>query len=60
MKNGTNIEKALENDSWKTLWGFTIQTDHVTEARRPDMVIIGKTKNNCKIIDFTCPFDSRI
>ena len=53
-------EKVLENDSWKALWDFAIQTDHVTEARRPDMVIIDKTKNNCKIIDFTCPFDSRI
>ena len=24
------------------------------------MVIINKTKNDCKIIDFACPFDSRI
>ena len=30
------------------------------EARLPDMVIIDKTKNECKIIDFACPFDSRI
>ena len=30
------------------------------EARRPDMVIIDKTKNECKIIDFAYPFDSRI
>ena len=41
----------MENDSWKILWGVTIQTDHVTEARRPDMVIIDKTQNECKIID---------
>ena len=39
---------------------FTIQTDHVIEARRPDMVIIDKTKNECKIIDIACPFNSRI
>ena len=38
----------------------TIQTAHITEARRPDLVIIDKTKNECKIIDFACPFDSRI
>ena len=50
----------MENDSWKILWDFTIQTDHVIEARRPNMVIIDKTKNECKIIDFACPFDSRI
>ena len=51
-------EKVVENDSWK-IWDFTVQTDHVIEARRPDMVIIDKTKNECKIIEFTCPFDSR-
>ena len=53
-------EKVVENGSWKILWDFTIQTDHVIEARRPDMVIIDKTKNECKIIDFACPFNSRI
>ena len=53
-------DKVAENDSWKILWDFTIQTDHVIVARRPDMVIIDKTKNECKIIDFACPFDSRI
>ena len=41
-------------------WDVTIQTDHVIKARRPDMVIIDKTKNECKIIEFSCPFDSRI
>ena len=50
----------MENDSWKILWDFTLQTDHVLQAGRPDMVIIDKTKNKCKIIDFACPFDSRI
>ena len=49
----------MENDSWKILWGVTIQTDHVTEARRPDMVIIDKTQNEWKIIDLKYPFDSR-
>ena len=50
----------MENYSWKILWDVTIQTDHVIEVRRPDMVIVDKTKNECKIIDFACPFDSRI
>ena len=50
----------MENDSWR-IWDFTIQTDHVIDTRSPDMVIIDKTKKNeCKIIDFECPFDSRI
>ena len=49
----------MENDYWKILWNVTIQTDHVIETRRPDMVIIDKTKNECKSINFPCPFDSR-
>ena len=38
---------------------LTIQTD-IIEIRRPDIVRINKTKNECKIIDVACPFDSRI
>ena len=45
---------------WKILWYVTIQTDLVIEARRPDMVIIDKTKIKCKLLNFACPFDSRI
>ena len=39
-----------------------MQTDHVieAEARRPDMVIIDKTKIECKFTDVACTFDSRI
>ena len=40
----------MENDSWNILWNFTIQTDHVNQVTRPDMVIIVKIKNECKII----------
>ena len=44
----------------KLLWDATIQTDNSSEARRPDMVIIDKTKNECKTINFVYPIDSRI
>ena len=37
-------EKVAENGSWKILWDFTMQTDHVIQARRSDMVITDKTK----------------
>ena len=50
----------MENYSWKMLWDFTIQTDHIIETKRPDMAIIDKTKNECKIIEFACPFDTRV
>ena len=42
------------------MWDFSIQTDHVTEARRPDLVVVDKKKRSCKIIDFAVPGDSRI
>ena len=50
-------EKRVENDSWKILWDVTITTVHIAEAV---MVVIDKTKHDCKIIDFTWSFDSRI
>ena len=30
------------------------------EARRPDLVVVGKNERNCKIIDFAVSGDSRI
>ena len=37
-----------------------MQTDHVIEAQRPDLVVVDKKERSCKIIDFTVPGDSRI
>ena len=52
-------ESALENEDCKMLWDFSIQTDHVTEAPRLDLVVVDKERS-CKIIDFAVPGDSRI
>ena len=41
------------------MWGFNIQTDHVTEARRPNLAVVDNKKRSCKIIDFTVSGDSR-
>ena len=38
----------------------SIQTDHVIQARRPDVILIDKEKKECKIIDFAIPYDSRV
>ena len=32
-----------------------IQTDHVIEARIPDLVVVDKKRRTCKIIDFAFP-----
>ena len=42
------------------MWDFSIQTDHVVEAWRPDLVVVDKKERSCKIIDFAVPGDSRI
>ena len=53
-------ESVLENEDYKILWDFSIQTDHVIEARTPDLVVVDKKERSCKIIDFAVPGDSRI
>ena len=53
-------ESVLENEDYKILRDFSIQTDHVIEARRPDLVVVDKKERSCKIIDFAVPADSRI
>ena len=53
-------ESILENEDYKILWDFSIQTDHVIETWRPDMVVVDKKERSCKIIDFAVPGDSRI
>ena len=39
---------------------FSIQTDHVIEARRPELVLVDKKERICKIIKFAVPGDSTI
>ena len=52
-------ESVLENEDYKILWDFSIQTDHVIEARRLHLVRVDKERS-CKIIDFAVPGDSGI
>ena len=42
------------------MWDLSIQTDHVIEAQRPDLVVVDKKEIICKIIDFAVRRDSRI
>ena len=50
----------LENATHELLWDFNIQTDHLIQSRRPDLIIINKRKRICKIVDFADPADHRI
>ena len=51
-------ESVLENENYKLLWDFSIRTDHNIEARRPDLVLVDKSKKSCYIIDVAIPEDS--
>ena len=51
---------VTENEECKILWIFNVQTDHVIEARRPDMIIIDKVKKLCEIVDFEVPYDTKV
>ena len=53
-------KSVLESEDYKILWDFSIQTDHVTEARGPYLVVVHKKERICKIIDFAVPGDSRV
>ena len=53
-------ESVLESEDHKILWDFSIRTDHVIEAWRPDLVIVDKKRRTCKMIDFAFPGDSRV
>ena len=44
----------------KILWDFNIQTDHVTEHRRPNVVVLDKLERTCYLINIAEPTDSRV
>ena len=53
---------VLENDTHKLLWNFDILTYRLISARRPDHIIINKSKKKriCKIMDFVAQAEHRI
>ena len=50
-----NPAPVLENDTHKPLWDFNIQTDQLITARRPDLIIINKKKENLPNCLLCCP-----
>ena len=45
-----NPESALENEIHKLFRDFQIQMDHLLLGRRPNLVIVTKKKENCRIV----------
>ena len=52
MLNPTSV---LKNDTHKLRWDFDIQTDPLILARRPDLKIINKKKENVQNCELYCP-----
>ena len=40
--------------------GFNIQTDHVIQYRRPEIVVLHKNERKCHLTDIAVPGDKRI
>ena len=53
-------EKVLENDEVKLLWDFHMQSDHIIEHCRPDLLLVKKKTKEATIIDIAVPGDTRI
>ena len=51
---------VVENDRVKILWKFNIQTNHLIQHRRPDIVVLYKTERKCHRIDIDVSGDKRI
>ena len=49
-----NPAAVLENDTHKYLYDVDIQTDHLTSARRPGLIIINKKKENLQNCRLCC------
>ena len=53
-------EKVVENDRMKILWDYDVRTDHVIQARRPDLILINKVEQKVSLIDVAIPWDTRV
>ena len=51
-----NREFVSEIEMHKILWDFEIQTDYLTLARWPNLVIVNQ-KRTCLTVDFAIPAD---
>ena len=44
-----NLEFVQENETYKLLWDFEIQTDHLITDRRSEQIIINKKRELAKL-----------
>ena len=52
-------QRVNENENAKLLWEYSIRTDRVIPAHRPDLTLVNKTINKVSLTDVAVPWDSR-
>ena len=50
---------VTENENAKLLWYYSIRTDRVIPAHRPDLTLVDRAGNKVSLIDVMVPWDSR-
>ena len=53
-------QPATENEKAKLLLDYSIRTDRVIPAHRPDLTLVDKTNNEVSLIDVVVSWDSRV
>ena len=53
------LQPVTENPNAKLLWDFSIRTDRVIPAHRPDLTLDDKSNNKVSLIDVAVPWDSK-
>ena len=52
-------QPVTENENAKLLWDYSIRTDRVIPAHRPDLTLVNKTINKVSFIDATVPYGTQ-
>ena len=52
-------QPVAENENAKLFWDYSIRTDRVIQAHRPDLTLVDKTNNKVSLIDVAVTWDSR-
>ena len=52
-------QPATKSENARLLWEYSIKTDRVIPANRPDLTLVDKTLNKISLIDVAVPWDSK-
>jgi len=53
-------QAVIDKENVKILWDVNIQTDHIIEHRRPEIVVVHKENKMALLIDIAVAGDTRV